>query len=242
MKRGPSSAFESPELITARYLAEVCHELRSPVAVISLVTELSGHADKLDAEHFVWLMRTVRAQAALLRTLIDRYLEHAALLDGDWQGVDEDVDVASETAGALDSLVPLVPSERVRRQLDPARVVGDPSRVRSIVTNLVQNAVKYSPDDAPVDVGVSVDGSDVVLQVLDRGIGIPVDERDRIMKPFQQASNAREQAVSGLGLGLAIVATHVAALDGRVRLTDRPGGGTIVTVRLPASETGADGG
>lgn len=242
MTQGPGMTPESPELITARYVAEACHELRGPVAVISLVTELSVHADRLDADRFVGLMQTVRAQTALLRALIDRYLEHAVLVDGDWKGVDVAVDVASETAAALDALVPLVSAERVRRHLGAGRVVGDPSRVRSIVTNLVQNAAKYSPDDAPVDVRVGAAGSDVVLQVLDRGIGIPVDERDRVMQPYQQASNAREQAVAGMGLGLGIVAAHVAALDGQVEISDRPGGGTSVTVLLPRSGAGTDGG
>lgn len=233
---------ESPELITARYVAEACHELRSPVAVISLVTDLSGHADQLDAERFVLLMQTVKAQTALMSSLIDRYLEHAAMLDGDWPDYCVEMDVGSVTAAALDDLVPLVPLERVSRDLGTARVCGDPDRVRSIVTNLVQNASKYSPPDARVDVTVHVDGSDVVLQVLDRGIGVPVGERERVLEPFQQASNARERAVSGTGLGLAIVTAHVAALDGRLVISGRPGGGTIVTVRLPTSGAGTGGG
>lgn len=224
---------DSRTMLTARHIAEACHELRGPVAVISLVTELSEHVDRLDPERFVALMKTVRTQATLLGVLINRYLEHALLLDEAWEPLDVVVDVASEAAAALDGLVPLVPSERVQRHLVPAAVVGDPSRVGSIVTNLVQNAVKYSPDDALVDVRVHPDGSDMVLQVLDRGMGVPADERDRVMEPFQQGSNARERAVSGLGLGLAIVAGHVAVLDGQIDISDRAGGGTIVTVRLP---------
>lgn len=235
-------ATESPEAVAARYLAEACHELRTPVAVMSLVSELGARVEQLDPQRVAAMMDAMRRQVVLLRSLIDRYLEHGVLVEGGWSDVATDVDVAAEVGAALDSLSPLVPAEQIRRDLAAVRILGDAGRIRSIVVNLVLNAVRYGPDHDVVDVQVKSEGEQVVLTVADRGIGIPEDERDRILEPFRRGTNATEHAVAGVGLGLPVVAAHVTALDGRVVIADRAGGGTVVTVRLPASRTHSGGG
>lgn len=232
---------EPAEVVAARYLAEACHELRTPSAVLSLVSDLGPHAHELSPERMAAVMTTIRSQTALLRTLIDRYFEHGVLVDGAWSGVDANVDVGLEAATALDSLIVLIPAERIRRQLAEGPIFGDPARVRSIVVNLVLNAVKYSPVSEPVDVQVRREASDVALRIIDRGMGIPASERDQVLKSFVRGANAKAQAVAGAGLGLAIVAAHVDALGGSVQMSDRPGGGTIVTVLLPTSPGAAHG-
>ncbi len=232
---------ESPEVVAARYLAEACHELRAPVAVLSLVSELGAHADRIEPQRMTAMLEAVHRQTVLLRSLIDRYFEYEVLVEGGWSDVDEDIDLATEVGAALDSLQPLVPVERVRRHLAEAHLLGDSGRIRSIVVNLVLNAVRYSPDDEVVEVQGRQEGTDVVLTVADRGIGIPEGEHDRILEPFRRGTNASERAVGGVGLGLSIVATHVRALGGGLEVSDRPEGGTIMTVRLPASGTGPHG-
>lgn len=238
---GRHAASDPPDVVVAHYLAEACHELRKPVAVLSLFSELSLSAPEPSPERMLTALTVVREQTAILRALIDRYLEHGQLVHGGWSDADVDavVDVAAEVEASLDSLAPLVPAERVRRRLAPGTVIGDPARVRSIAVNLVHNAAKYSPEWEPVGVDVDAIGPDVVLQVTDRGIGIPAAQREHVLQPFRRATNATEVASAGLGLGLAIVAAHVEALGGRIDVSDRAGGGTVVAVRLPRAPAGA---
>ncbi len=237
--RGPAS--DPPDVVVARYLSEACHELRKPVAVLSLFSELGVAGQEPSPERRLAALTVVREQTAILNALIDRYLEHGQLVHGGWSDADVDavVDVAVEVEASLDQLAPLVTAERVRRRLAPGTVFGDAARVRSIAVNLVHNAARYSPEAEPVEVDVGVAGPDVVLRVADRGIGIPADEREHVLQPFRRGKNATEEASAGVGLGLAIVAAHVEALDGRLEVSDRAGGGTVFAVRLPRSPAGA---
>ncbi len=106
-----------------------------------------------------------------------------------------------------------------------------------VVTNLVGNALKYSTLDTEVDVRASRVGEDVVIEVEDRGIGIPAADQRKLFQVFQRASNVG--AISGSGLGLAIVKRCVDLHDGSIALASEVGRGTRVTVRLPLKLRGA---
>jgi signal transduction histidine kinase len=224
----------APEVLAARYLAEACHELRTPVAVLSLVGSLGDHIERLDLEQLHHLADAVQRQTAHLRILIDRYLDHGMLQYGGGTVPDVEFDVSDVIASVIDSLHPLLGSERVHARLEAATIVGDPERVESIVTNLVLNAAKYSDETERIDVDLETVGGTVRLVVADRGIGIPVDHRERVLEPFHRAPNAVARAVAGVGLGLAIVVAHVEALGGWLQVDDRAGGGTVMTVVVPA--------
>ena len=118
-------------------------------------------------------------------------------------------------------------------------VAGDELALARALSNLVANAVKYSPADQPVGVTVSsevaVDGSRVaVIEVSDRGAGIPAEQRDAVFELFERLE--RDAETPGTGLGLAVVRGVIEAHGGLVRVLDRSGGGTILRVELPTSE------
>src|SRR5262249_28178124 len=114
-------------------------------------------------------------------------------------------------------------------------IVGDAEALRSAVQNVVGNAVKYSPGGSTVDVTATVDGAHVRIVVDDRGIGIDDDELPRVFTPFFRGRRASDAQIRGTGIGLAIVRHVVAAHRGDVRVESRAGGGTTVTIDLPAA-------
>ena len=107
------------------------------------------------------------------------------------------------------------------QKLDPALVVGDADKVRTIVDNLVSNAIKYSPRSAAIIVALGVDGGFAVLDVIDRGPGIELEERERIFDSFYQGRAPVDGRVKGSGLGLAIAREYALAHGGRIEVMDR---------------------
>jgi signal transduction histidine kinase len=121
-------------------------------------------------------------------------------------------------------------------------VLGDPLALARVLTNVVGNAAKYSPNDAPVEVVVTQEqqpflGAMAVIDVCDRGPGIPEKMRERVFEPFERLCD--DPDTPGTGLGLAVVRSIVLAHDGVVTILDREDGGTIVRVELPAAMQGS---
>jgi signal transduction histidine kinase len=114
---------------------------------------------------------------------------------------------------------------------------GDEARLEQVVANLLSNAVKYSPDGGLVEVIVRRDGSQAVLDVIDRGMGVPEAERDRLFAPFSRAPSAVDTGIEGTGLGLYISRRIVEAHRGSIKLHATPGGGTTFRVALPVRRT-----
>lgn len=227
----------SPERLASLYIAEACHELRTPVAVLNLVAGLVDKIDDIDENRVKEILFAVHRQCVHLRVLIDRYLEHGALIYGGTDTPGVEFNGAEVVAEAIDALVPLLDTDRVRQRLEDVILFGDPTRLNGIVTNLVLNAAKYSDVSAPVDVELCLGSGDVVLFVADRGIGIRPEDRELVLQPFQRARNAQEWTGGGTGLGLPIVSAHVAAFGGTLDIDERVGGGTVMTVRLPVARS-----
>jgi two-component system sensor histidine kinase MprB len=115
----------------------------------------------------------------------------------------------------------------------PVTCTGIPGLLKRAVTNLLDNAVKYSPPATPVVLRLRQEGTEAVIEVEDQGIGIPEEEMAFLHDPFFRASNTA--GIPGTGLGLAIVAEAMQRMGGNVRCSKRAGGGTIFTLRLPAA-------
>jgi two-component system phosphate regulon sensor histidine kinase PhoR len=121
----------------------------------------------------------------------------------------------------------------------PLEVRGDEAGVRTILDNLVTNAINYTPEGGRVDVGWRRDGSQVLLEVRDTGIGIAPEDQDRVFERFYRVDKARSRELGGTGLGLSIVKHTAQALGGRVGLESRLGQGSTFRVWLPAANGAA---
>jgi signal transduction histidine kinase len=116
----------------------------------------------------------------------------------------------------------------------PVSVSADPARLEQVLINLLDNAVKYSPDGPELRVRLQPKARGVLLEVSDRGIGLPPETAERIFEPFSRASNAEERQITGMGLGLYICRNIVEQHHGRIwARSDGEGSGTTMCVWLP---------
>jgi two-component system, OmpR family, sensor histidine kinase KdpD len=214
-------------------LRAVSHDLRSPLTAIDAAASgLDSTSLHLRDEDRRALIATIREESARLGRLVENLLDLSRLEAGAAQPRPELWPAEELVAQALDEL-----SEgdaRVVLELDedvpPVRV--DAAQIERVLVNLIENALKYSPAEAPVHVSLEVADGEVRLHVIDRGPGIAASERDRLFEPFRRGADA---GAGGAGLGLAIARGFAEANGGRVWAEPATGGAHLV-VSLPAAE------
>ncbi len=220
------------------FLSTVSHELRTPLTSIAGYLEMVREGDGGDVPPAMDAMLViVERNAARLRSLIEDLLTLSRIESGAYRVTYEEVALAEIAAVVVQSLRPAAEKGKVTVALEvtqpDALVMADPGQLERAVTNLVSNAVKFTPAGGWVRVATRVVEGSVVLEVADTGIGIPAEEQAQLFSRFFRASNAHEMAIPGTGLGLTIVRSIVEHHAGELRLASRPGEGTTVTVDLP---------
>ncbi|MET0825303.1 MAG: ATP-binding protein, partial [Acidimicrobiales bacterium] len=220
------------EAIRQEFVANVSHELKTPIGAIALLAEtLAATDDPADAERRIDLLVE---EAHRLGRIIDDLLELSEVEGRDRSR--EPVDLAELVDASVRRLQPLAEQLGVTIELELAAsqaCLADDRQLGSAVTNLVDNALKYADGRSPVTVTVRPgDGwADVVVQ--DHGIGIPQPEQERVFERFYRVDKARSRDTGGTGLGLAIVRNVARAHGGEVLVTSREGEGSTFTLRLP---------
>ena len=131
--------------------------------------------------------------------------------------------------------------DRVLAQIDnPVGAQADRNRLKQVMINLLDNATKYSEPDQPISVRLARQGEWAIVQVSDRGRGIPLSDQNVIFEPFYRVDEDRSRATGGTGLGLSLVKTLVEGMGGRVKVQSKPGEGSIFTIMLPALQTAGE--
>ena len=212
------------------FVADAAHELRSPLTALKLQLELLRRAG--DAETRESAREAIGEGIARASRLVEQLLA-LARAEPDAAVPPERVDLAASARQALAETAPFAESRAVELELiapAPAFVVGDAVALGHLVRNLVDNAARYSPPGARVEVRVRSEGGAVVLEVDDSGPGIPQSEHERVFDRFYRRADAGE---SGSGLGLAIVRSVARAHGARVALGASALGGLHVAVSFP---------
>ncbi len=222
------------DAIRRDFVANVSHELKTPVGALSLLAEtLDGEEDP---DVVARLATRVAAEAERLGQIIDDLLD-LSRIEANEAPSQEIVPLSVVLGEAVELLRPVATSSDVRLEVDePPRhlaVPGDRRDLVSAVSNLVDNAIKYSERGSLVQVRITVDGEAVEIAVIDQGVGIPARDLERIFERFYRVDRARSRLTGGTGLGLSIV-RHVAANhSGSVRVESCEGEGSTFTLRLP---------
>ncbi|MCQ6555426.1 DUF4118 domain-containing protein [Streptomyces sp. C10-9-1] len=224
--------------IRTALLAAVSHDLRTPLAGIkAAVTSLRSDDVAWSPEDEAELLAGIEAGADRLDHLVGNLLDMSRLQTGTV------TPLIRRTA--LDEVIPLalagVPPESVELDVPESlpMVAVDRGLLERAVANIVENAVKYGPPGLPVAVAASALGARVELRVVDRGQGVPDEEKERIFEPFQRYGDTPRGA--GVGLGLAVSRGFVEAMGGTLTAEDTPGGGMTMVLTL-AAEPGHVGG
>lgn len=231
--RGALALARDSEERTRRFAADAGHELRTPLTSIRGFAELYRMGALPDAE--VALAR-IDAESSRMSQIVEDLLL-LAQVDARRPLEHTPVDMADLVTDAVDAARATAPGREVVVDVRGAPVVdGDEGRLRRVVSNLVVNALRHTPDDAHVGVVVDLEGGTAVVVVSDDGPGMGPDDAARAFERFHRADDSRTRSGGGgSGLGLSIVDELVRAHGGTVDLVTAPGAGATFTVRLPAT-------
>jgi len=230
---------------TENFVAAITHELRTPLSAIRMHGEMLQDGWIRDEDKRSEYYRRIVRETNRLETLVERVLEKSRLATSSARPEPGDLnDVVSSLEHSLLGSRSAQPAQDVVFDLDPdlpdALIV--PDGVRSIVTNLVENARKYAPVSSspsgaePIRVATLLANGNPVLEVRDRGPGIPREERSRVFDAFYRVGNESTRTTKGTGLGLHLVALHCQTMDATVQVLDREGGGTVFRVTFVRAE------
>lgn len=224
------------DAVRTDFVANISHELRTPVGALAVLADTL--ADDDDPQVVRQLAQRMVDEAHRASSTIDDLLELSRIELGG-TAVRDVVDIGEVVDAAVQRTAGAAASRDVSVIVDdahPAKVLGDARQLVSAISNLLDNAVKYSDEGAEVHVRVGRRGDVVEIAVVDRGIGIPARDLDRIFERFYRVDRARSRDTGGTGLGLAIV-RHVATNHGgEVRVESREGEGSTFLLRLPVGD------
>jgi two-component system, OmpR family, sensor kinase len=219
-----------------RFVGDASHELRTPLTSIRGFAELYRQGALPSQGDVDRAMNRVESEAARMGLLVEDLLL-LARLDQQRPLEHQPVDLLELAHDAVQDARAVDPSRDIDLEVvatGPVPVVsGDAPRLRQVLGNLVGNALTHTT--APISVRVSTATGAAVIEVVDKGRGIPVDDRPRVFERFYRTDTSRTRASGGTGLGLSIVAALVAAHRGSVEVLDTPGGGATFRVTLPLS-------
>jgi signal transduction histidine kinase len=224
------------ERMRSAFVATVSHELRSPLTAIAGYTDTLLTAGPWDGPTEREFLEIIAQSATKLAGLVDNLLDAAKVEAGVLQLEREPVRVKriAEEVVAHRSKLAGNHSLRLEVESDLPLAEADPVRVEQIITNLVDNAIKYSPDGGQVTVSVGGTADVIRIGVTDRGIGITSEQADRLFERFYRADSSLRRTTRGVGLGLFICRSLVEAHGGRIWVESEPGSGSTFWFTLPA--------
>ena len=224
-----------------QFVDEASHELRTPLTSLLVAAEFLARGN-LSAEQQAKYVEYVQVSGKRLRQIVDDLLTLARLERGKTALERQPTYLPDLLTEAAQAACPPGREDRIKleigTQIPPVDV--DPDRMREVFSNLLGNALKYSPEDSPIDV-VCEDGTgEVVVRVTDRGIGIPLQSLPHVFDRFYRAPNIRDLAAAGSGLGLTITRQLVEAHGGQIRAeSEGDGKGSTFVVILPPAAASA---
>jgi two-component system phosphate regulon sensor histidine kinase PhoR len=225
------------KLETARrdFYANASHELRTPVGIIhaNVETLLSGAIDeKKTATEF---LEAIHRSSLRLTNLLNDLLQISRIEEGRYEPDIIDIDLARAVDRSIESVSQMARDKNILIKNDvpdDVKAMGDPNALDEVLVNILENAVKYTPEGGHVAVRASREGENVAIGIEDDGPGIPPKHRTRIFERFYRVDPGRSREMGGTGLGLAIVKYLVTAMHGEVRMEPGSKGGSVFIVTL----------
>jgi two-component system, OmpR family, sensor histidine kinase MtrB len=220
-----------------QFLAGVVHDLRSPLNVLKLSTQVLLKPAQLPPEEKVRASLTrILTQLGRLERMVGDLMDQTRVEAGNLELQWEVVDLRQLTSEVVELHRLSSQQHELRLSLpeQPVSMRCDPTRLSQVLTNLVGNAIKYSPQGGTVQVGLELAPEEVMIAVADEGVGIAPGDHERIFEPFQR-SKRPDVNIPGIGLGLSVSRRIVRAHGGDIEVASREGRGSIFRVRLPSA-------
>ena len=230
------TALRRADQIRRDFVANVSHELRTPLTAVRGYVEALLDAPPDDSQRRRFLEIIARHTLRMERLVKD--LLRLARLDAGQEALERaDIGIDTLVAGVITELEADIAARGMRISVNAgpgaAAVSGDPAKLHDALRNLIENAVRYGGEGTGVEVTTRRDGDAIVIDIADRGPGLPPSDLERVFERFYRVDRARTRDDGGTGLGLAIVKHLIGLHGGAVAASNRDGGGAVFTVRLP---------
>jgi signal transduction histidine kinase len=219
-----------------RFTADAAHELRTPLAVLRSEVEIALRAPR-SADQYRQALKIAADEADRLTRLADQLLFLSRQDSGMVEIAREDVRLDALLMDVCDQLAGLAREKQVSVAvscLEPSTIVGDDVRLSRAFYNILDNAIKYSPVNGEVRLGMEATENAVRVRIEDEGPGIPAEHRAQIFKRFYRVEASRHRELGGAGLGLAIAHSAIVAHGGNISVGSGARGGALFTIELPA--------
>jgi signal transduction histidine kinase len=223
--------------VNTEFVAIVSHELRMPVASV-YGAALTLQRTDLDRAQRDSLLAVIHGESARLARLVDQLLWASRLEAGQAGATVEScdaVELAVEVVAAASTHLPDDLSLELLARDELLQVAADREKLKQVLVNLIENAVKYSLGGGRIDVTIRRSDGMLRFAIRDEGIGIPANEQDRIFEKFHRLGSSLKQGIGGTGLGLYISQELVQQMNGNIWIESREGEGSTFTFELPAA-------
>lgn len=221
--------------LKSTFFANISHELRTPLTLI--LAPLSELEDGVQSEETRWHVRVIRRNAERLLGLIDDLLDLSRLDAGGLRLNIAEIDVRTIAAAVYENSHPASISRGIESRLtadaSEKKILGDSHRLEMVLTNLVSNAMKFTPAGGRIDIRVCDEADGVRIEVEDDGIGIPAEDLPRVFERFFQVGASDRRRGGGVGIGLALAKELVELHGGKITVESEEGDFTLFVVRIP---------
>ena len=224
-----------------RFTADASHELRTPLTVLRGELEAVAQQQDIPAQARETIESALE-ESERLSKIVESLLAISRLDAGEALMTRERFDLAELVADTVEQMRLLAEDKRITLSCsakDPVQVGGDPGRLKQVVVNLADNAIKYTNEGGTVDIRVAAVDGKALLEVSDSGVSIPTEAQPHVFERFYRVDKARSRQMGGAGLGLSIVKSICEAHGGHINVESTQGKGTRFTVKLPLDN--ADG-
>lgn len=221
------------------FVAAASHELRTPIAAIRANAEVLEDASL--SEDFLPFLESIQSEGQRMTRLVGDLIDLARADAGEWTMMPTTVYIQEFLTEAAQLVRPLCEKAGLRlvlEELPAVAITADAERLRQVLMALLDNAMAYTPAGGSIWLGAEAGAHHVELHVSDSGIGIADEAKPRVFDRFFRADAARTRAQGGSGLGLSVAQQWTRMMDGSILVADRPGGGTVFTLRFPRKAEG----
>ncbi len=212
------------------FMMAITHELKTPIAITRLNLETLQKRRLEEAQQQKIISSTLQ-EANRLNALTNNVLVASQLETGAYRLNKQEIDISRITADTVRDFQNRLPQRTINAAVEPDLLMyGEDTLIQLLLSNLLDNAIKYSPKESPVKLVLRQDKKQIVLQIIDAGIGIPNEEKKKIFDKFYRVGSEATRTAKGTGLGLYLSKKIVQELRGRIGVTDNAPKGSIFTV------------
>ena len=229
------SEYRRLDAVRRDFVANISHELKTPIGALSLLSEAVMGASE-DPEAVTKFASRMQIEARRLSDLVQEIINLSRLQSDDPLVGAKSVDVTDLVSQAIDDSRLSAEARKISVQFTPAlhaQVLGDRTQLEMAISNLIENAINYSPDATQVSITEKIEKNLIEIAVTDQGIGIPEKDLERIFERFYRVDPSRSRETGGTGLGLSIVKHAANNHGGEVTVFSRPNLGSTFTLRIP---------